>query len=480
MNNLVIKFLKEKGYNNVSTDYYNFVDLWETYWKNESDYITYTDDYKIQHRLYTLGMAKRVCEDWASIISSEQDEITTDNSINEEYVEKIVKELRLKTYLPQCVEIASWSGSCGAVIRLFNIKVVNGKLEKTDKTRQELIKVSAKNIVPLTIENGVIKEVAIVSDSIVKGKKAIYIELHQIVKDGYKISNIYLDAETGKQVTKDGILEEFETKSFIPLFYILTPPKFNSIDNNNGLGMSVYADALPQIEASDITYNNFVMDFYLGGKKVFYNKKIVGTRTIKTMKEDGTYDFKEVPIYPDDVTKQQWKVIGDGMENVNDEPLYKEYNPELRTEEDKNGVQFALDTLSFKCGFGTKYYQFNGSTVVTATQYMGDRQDLVQNAKKFRDNLNEFICGIIRASLLIGRMLLGENVTENCNIEVANVDGFLTDTESLKNEYRQEIAMGIRKRWEYRVKFFGEDEATAKSQLADNLDDFDLNEDEEE
>ena len=244
--------------------------------------------------------------------------------------------------------------------------------------------------------------------------------------------------------------------------------------------MSVYADALPQIEASDITYNNFVMDFYLGGKKVFYNKKIVGTRTIKTQKEDGTYDIKEVPIYPDDVTKQQWKVIGDGMQNANDEPLYKEYNPELRTEEDKNGVQFALDTLSFKCGFGTKYYQFNGSTIVTATQYMGDRQDLVQNAKKFRDNLNEFICGIIRASLLIGRMLLGENVTENCNIEVANVDGFLTDTESLKNEYRQEIAMGIRKRWEYRVKFFGEDEATAKSQLADDLDDFDLNEDEEE
>ena len=478
MNNLVIKFLKEKGYNNVSTDYYNFVDLWETYWKNESDYITYTDDYKIQHRLYTLGMAKRVCEDWASIISSEQDEITTDNSINKEYVEKIVKELRLKTYLPQCVEIASWSGSCGAVIRLFNIKVVNGKLEKTDKTRQELIKVSAKNIVPLTIENGVIKEVAIVSDSIVEGKKAIYIELHQIVKDGYKISNVYLDAETGKQVVKDGILEEFETKSFIPLFYILTPPKFNSIDNNNGLGMSVYADALPQIEASDITYNNFVMDFYLGGKKVFYNKKIVGTRTIKTKKEDGTYDTKEVPIYPDDVTKQQWKVIGDGMQNVNDEPLYKEYNPELRTEEDKNGVQFALDTLSFKCGFGTKYYQFNGSTIVTATQYMGDRQDLVQNAKKFRDNLNEFICGIIRASLLIGRMLLGENVTENCNIEVANVDGFLTDTESLKNEYRQEIAMGIRKRWEYRVKFFGEDEATAKSQLADDLDNFNIDEEE--
>ena len=479
MNNLVIKYLQNRGYTNVSSNYYNYVNMWENYWKNDVDYMTYIDDYKNTHRLYTLGMAKRVCEDWASVISSEQDEIVTDKEQNKEYVEKIVKELKLKQALAESTEIASWSGTCGAIIRLFNIVVKNGVLQKTDKTRQELIKVSAKNIIPLTIENGVIKEIAFVSDSIVKGKKAIYIELHQIVKDGYKISNIYLDAQNGKEIAKDGVLNEFETKSFIPLFNLLMPPKLNSIEDNMGLGMSIFADALPQLEATDITYNNFVMDFYLGGKKVFYNKKIVGTKAIKTPKEDGTYDIKEVPVYPDDVTKQQWKVVGDGMENINDNPLFHEYNPELRVTEDKEGIQFALDTLSFKCGFGTKYYQFNGSTVVTATQYMGDRQDLVQNAKKFRDNLNEFTKGIVKASLLIGRMLLGEKVTEECNIEIANVDGFLTDTESLKNEYRQEIAMGIRKRWEYRVKFLGEDEETAKAMLNDELDDIELENEEE-
>ena len=478
MNNNVLRYLQLKGYPNVSKDYYSFVEQWESYWNNDVDYMTYKDEYNSEHRLYTLGMAKRVCEDWASVISSEQDEIITDKDQNKEYVEKIVKELKLKKALPECTEIASWSGTCGAIIRLFNIKVVNGKLEKTDKTRQELIKVNAKNIIPLTIENGDIKEVAFVSNSNIKGKKVDYIELHQLTDEGYKISNIYLD-EDGKEVFKDGILTEYETKSNIPLFSILEPPKVNSIENNNGLGMSVYADALPQIEATDITYNNFVMDFYLGGKKVFYNKKIVGTRQVKTKKEDGTYDVREVPVYPDDVTKQQWKVVGDGMENINDNPLIHEYNPELRVSEDKDGIQFALDTLSFKTGFGTKYYQFNGSTVVTATQYMGDRQDLVQNAKKYRDNLNEFTKNIVRASLLIGRMLLGEKVTEECNVQIANVDGFLTDTETLKNEYRQEISMGIRQRYEYRMKFFGEDEKTAKEMLNNDLDDVDLGGEEE-
>ncbi|MBR4672071.1 MAG: hypothetical protein IKO78_02580 [Bacilli bacterium] len=478
MNNNVLKYLKEKGYSNVSKDYYSFVELWESYWKNDVDYMTYKDEYNCSHRLYTLGMAKRVCEDWASVISSEQDEIITDKDQNKKYVEKIVKELKLKQALKESTEIASWSGTCGAIIRLFNIKVVNGKLEKTDKTRQELIKVNAKNIIPLTIENGDIKEVAFVSSSVIDNKKVSYIELHQLTDEGYKISNIYLD-EDGKEVFKEGVLTEYETKSNIPLFSILEPPKVNSIENNNGLGMSVYADALPQIEATDITYNNFVMDFYLGGKKVFYNKKIVGTKQVKTKKEDGTYDVREVPVYPDDVTKQQWKVVGDGMENINDNPLIHEYNPELRVSEDKDGIQFALDILSFKTGFGTKYYQFNGSTVVTATQYMGDRQDLVQNAKKYRDNLNEFSKNIVRASLLIGRMLLGEKVTEDCNVKIANVDGFLTDTESLKEQYRQEIAMGIRQRWEYRMKFFGEDEKTAKEIINDDLDNVDLGGEEE-
>ena len=43
----------------------------------------------------------------------------------------------------------------------------------------------------------------------------------------------------------------------------------------------------------------------------------------------------------------------------------------------------------------------------------------------------------------------------------------MVDTETAKQEFRQDIAQGIRKEWEYRVKFFGEDEETAKKMVAD-------------
>ena len=43
----------------------------------------------------------------------------------------------------------------------------------------------------------------------------------------------------------------------------------------------------------------------------------------------------------------------------------------------------------------------------------------------------------------------------------------MVDTETAKQEFRQDIAQGIRQPWEYRVKFLGEDEEKAKAMVAD-------------
>jgi len=69
--------------------------------------------------------------------------------------------------------------------------------------------------------------------------------------------------------------------------------------------------------------------------------------------------------------------------------------------------------------------------------------------------------------LLLGRILFKENVTEDCIVKITDKDGFMVDTETAKQEFRQDIAQGIRQAWEYRVKFLGEDEATAKAMVKD-------------
>lgn len=489
MNDIILKYLSKKGYRTVSTDYYTFIEMWENWWKNNVDFHKYHDSTGKERKMFSLGMAKRVSEDWASILFTERDEIATQantsqqTKVNNDYLNKQLKKLKVYKDLPTAIEKAMAMGTAGATMRVKNAKVdKNGKVSATNRTKLDIIYLDATQIVPLKVEHGKIIDVAFVSESIEDGKKIYYVELHQLQydeelkKDIYVISNNYIN-EQGEEVTKKDIVKQYTFKSDVPLFSILKPAVANPLDteyhNANGLGFSIYGTAIDQLMVCDITYNNFAMDFYLGGKKVFYNKKITRTKTRQIKDTDGNIKEEEYEVYPDDVMKQQWTTYGDDqISNIKDNPVVTEYNPDLRVTEDKEGIQFALNMLSFKAGLGTKYYEFNGTSVVTATQYVGDRQDLVSNANKHRKRVDEFVSGIGKAILLLGRILFKENVTEDCLVTITDKDGFMVDTETAKNEFRKDIAQGIRKPWEYRVKFLGEDEKTAKARIADdNIDD---------
>lgn len=489
MNDIILKYLSKKGYRTVSTDYYTFIEMWENWWKNNVDFHKYHDSTGKERKMFSLGMAKRVSEDWASILFTERDEIATQantsqqTKVNNDYLNKQLKKLKVYKDLPTAIEKAMAMGTAGATMRVKNAKVdKNGKVSATNRTKLDIIYLDATQIVPLKVEHGKIIDVAFVSESIEDGKKIYYVELHQLQydeelkKDIYVISNNYIN-EQGEEVAKKDIVKQYTFKSDVPLFSILKPAVANPLDteyhNVNGLGFSTYGTAIDQLMVCDITYNNFAMDFYLGGKKVFYNKKITRTKTKQIKDTDGNIKEEEYEVYPDDVMKQQWTVYGDNqISNIKENPVVTEYNPDLRVTEDKEGIQFALNMLSFKAGLGTKYYEFNGTSVVTATQYVGDRQDLVSNANKHRKRVDEFVSGIGKAILLLGRILFKENVTEDCLVTITDKDGFMVDTETAKNEFRKDIAQGIRKPWEYRVKFLGEDEETAKARIADdNIDD---------
>ena len=465
MNSKILEYLRKEGYNPYN-GFYPIIETWLNLWKGKTEFHKYKvvyDNKTYEREMYSLGMPKRIAEDWASICWSEKDTIKT-SSKNQKYLDNKLQEIKFNKQLVLAIEKSAYSGTCGAVLRVKNIKKFGDELTTDKFSKYDLILMKADQIIPLRVEHGKIIDCAFVSETRIESKKVYYIEIHELVKrkaeDGeeyetYRIKNVYIDDE-GKEVEKKGILKEYYTNSDIALFSILTPPIDNPYPEANGLGFSMYGNAIDQIYACDTAYHNFVMDYYLGGKKIFYNKKL-------TRRDD-----KGNIIYPDDVSKQQFQIIGDEMENVNADGLIHEYNPDLRIEDNKSGLQFFLDLLSFKCGLGTKYYQFDQSGgMVTATQVMMDRNDLVNNAKKYRENVDEFVTNICRGILLLGRILFKENVNEYDNIKVETQDGFLISTEDLKEQYIQEIAAGLRQPWEYRVKFFGETEEVAKAMIND-------------
>lgn len=465
-NNVVIKYLGTLGYN-PSTSYYGYIELWKEWYENYvPKFHEYHDQNGDKRELYKLGMAKRLCEDWSSILYTERDSIICKNKQNQEFIDKWLGKLEFNDKIPDNIETAFWSGTCGTIIRIKNAKIINKKIVADENTTLNLVSVNASQIVPLKIIDGVITDVAFVSKSVINGKNAFYIEIHELKKDGYHIQNKYID-EQGNEIENAGVIKEYETGSAIPLFNLLMPRVVNNIKENNGLGISIYANSIDQLQGVDIVYNNFMKDFYLGGKKVFYNKKLTKYYTqTYTDEETGEVAVKEIPIYPDDITKQQFQIVGDEVD-VNAETLVHEYNPNLRETENENGLNLALNILAFKSGLGKAYYKFEQGGVVTATQAILDNKDLVGNAKKHRSALNKYTVGIVRSILMIGRLFFNENVDENDTINLVDKDGFLNSEEDQKEQYMTEIAAGLRQPWEYRVKFFGEDEETAKNMVSD-------------
>ena len=465
MNDKIKSYLINAGYS-ICTSFYPIIDNCINWWKGKNDFHKYTvvyDDKTYSEEMYSLNMASRIASDWASICWSEKDEVETTDQ-NQNYLNDKLAELKFDKVLPSAIEKSAYSGTCAAILRVKNAKLLEDDNRIiTDKfTKYDLILMRANQIIPLRVEHGNIIDCAFVSDSMIGDKKVYYIEIHELVKrkdkdtgevyESYRIKNVYID-EGGKEVENEKILKEYYTNSDIPLFSILEPPMDNPYEEANGLGFPIYGNAIDQLKAVDIAYHNFVMDYYLGGKKIFYNKKLC--------REDGEGNV----IYPTQVAKQQFQIVGDTYENANENSLIKEYNPDLRITDNEDGLQFFLDLLSFECHLGTKYYQFDTNEGVTATEYKGEKQDLFKNAKKYRENVDAFIENICRGILLLGRLMFGENVNENDKIEVVNSDGFLVSTEDLKDQYMEEIAAGLRSKTSYLMKFYGMSEEEAKKEL---------------
>lgn len=98
---------------------------------------------------------------------------------------------------------------------------------------------------------------------------------------------------------------------------------------------------------------------------------------------------------------------------------------------------------------------FRDGQVKTATEVVSENSDLYRNLKKHELALEAALCGLVDA--IADLLHLG-----TVKAAISFDDSVISDTESDKMIFLQEIRDGVRQKWEYRMRFFGEDEATAK------------------
>lgn len=476
MNKQIIQWLNSEFGYTISCDFYDkYINIWLDWWRGYCNtfhrYYFNNGKKTFQRDLYSLKMGKKVCEDWAAVLLNSKTHIKISDEAANDFIQGeretggVFGSNSFWTKGNRLIERAFASGTGAVTIHVSGIKLTGEGEQLTVETSPEALLqlnyLSAEYIIPLTVDNGRITEAAFVSETSIKGKKYLLLELHRLDDNkNYVISNyrFSFDSEQLVQVDlPDDMIRTFNTGSPVPWFSVFMPNIENNVECANGLGISILHGSIDALKAVDLCFNNFCSDFYLGQKKVFMEKSLVET----------TDDGKK--IAPDDVHQQLFTMIDFPPENGGEDTkkFIMEFNPDLRVDGNTKGIQSALDYLSFKCGLGNKHYQFNGGTVVTATQYTGDQQDLIQNADKHYTSVEQFLLSLVRSIIHIGKHLIGADISENAEIEINFDRSVIIDDSAERLQDLQEVRDGLMTKWEYRMKWYGETEEKAKKMIAE-------------
>ncbi len=445
----ITQYLKAQGYGVIDDSYYAYIDLWQKWYKGKvaafHNYRQYNGKKKVNRTRKALGMAKTVAEDWANLLLNEKVEITMQESVHEKVWEVLdANDFRVRGN--QLVELA-FALSTGAFI------------EYKDGDQVMIDYIRAGMVYPLSWDNGVIKECAFASEKVEKKDKKVYLNIHRLNAQGYYVVENKMFIRNGNNLTltelPEGVLEEVPTNSDIPLFQIIKPNIVNNVDLDCPMGISVYANAIDQLEGCDLVYDSYCNEFRLGKKRVV----VPVTMARMIMEEDGSV----TPVFDDNDIEFYAMQMGENAENK-----LHEINMEIRAEAHDRGIDKVLALLSKKCGLGNDRYEFENGTVKTATEVVSEKSDLFQNLKKHEIVLESALVDMVRAVASLLGLKTDFEVTVNFD------DSIIEDSDAEKQRFLQEIRDGVRQKWEYRVKYFGETEEKAKAMVAQEPSDDEL------
>ena len=469
-------YLNESRGWQIDGSYYTNIIAWRDWWRGEYSPFHTVREINLQgsttqRRMYRLRMPKRAAEDWASLLLNEKTTLTVAHAPTARWLlgdggqtGGLLGQLDFWPRANELVELAFRSGTGAFVLSCEGLHIAQGKALPSPGARLALDYLPAECILPITVRHGRVVDVAFASEVTVGGKPHIYLQTHLLTPAGYRITNEYFTAsdEAGSSYRPaplpPGMAAAFATGSALPWFALLRPAGVKNRTGGPGLGQAVFAEAIDAAKMCDLAFDNYCRDLYLGGKKVFYTAEMLRPH----VGPDGAAHWDA----PDDIRQQLFVQTAKADPDAPDS--WHEYNPDLRCDANGKAVQDALDYFSFKCGLGTRRYRFEPSGVKTATEYTGDRQDMVQHANRHQIQIEAALLGIVRAMLWAGRTLLGADIDPDTEVTVNFDDSYITDSETRRAQMKDDVLAGFLPKYRYLMEWYGmaEEEARAAVQQA--------------
>lgn len=306
----------------------------------------------------------------------------------------------------------------GAYIRLDNATLLdNGSVTGGDI---RINYINAAGIVPLTVENDEIIECAFVGSDLVRGKNEQTLVVFQRGENGLYTAETFVFDDQNRAIDERHILIQLGD---VKPFAIMRTAEVNNLDDMEGYGLPKLYNAIPALKVVDLCWNILNGDLSKGDKLLLINELLATVKKDEDGKPQMTAEQKKLFI-----------LLGEKLPDQ--KSLIQEYNPEIRTGQIREAMELALSLLSMMFGYGTKKYTFENTQIQTATQYIGERQDEMQELNKQRQEATQYIEGIVEAIVWFSNTFQGTTWELDEEICIEFDDSYIEDKVSKLEQMR--------------------------------------------
>ncbi len=280
------------------------------------------------------------------------------------------------------------------------------------------------------------------------------VERHYFTNGNLTIENKCYHSQSQSDIGQNCSLEEVAEWAIIlpgPITYPgMTEMDFgyyqNPIENKvdgSSCGVSVYESAENLIRKADVQGARLDWEYDSGERAIHVDERALKNRGGKT--------------YLPRLKKRLYR--GLNLDD-NNKDLYKEYSPEMRDEAFRRGLEEYKREIEFNVGLA--YGDLSDAQEVdkTATEVLASKTRKYNRVTAIQGKLEECLNGFVNAlAFYNGSYMSGVEFTCEFN------DSILADEESERQQDRQDVSMGVMSLLEYRMKWYNEDEETAKSKI---------------
>lgn len=412
MEGFVKAFLQKRGYD-VNETAQTYIKACEDWYSNKeiSSFHCRNTVQGTAYKLQRLNFAKRCCSDDANLC--EVLEINAGPGEQNDAVNDILNAGEFQTQYRKQLEKTSADGTVACYIRLDNATLLdNGKATGGDI---RLNYVEADCFIPLTVVNDIVTEAGFSGTSLRGGKKQTTLVLFVLNESGLYEAETHVFDEKGNE------LQEYATTAIlgdVKPFAVMRNAEVNNLDGMEGYGLPKLWNAIPMLKALELCYNVLFGDLDKADKLLLVNEMLC------------KFDNDGNPITPCEQAKKVFVMLGQKLPGKDDQRLVQEYNPVIRVDDLTKTFELLLSLLSLMFGYGTKKYSFENGQITTATEYIGERQDQMQELNRQRQEATRYIQDICRAVMWFSNTFHGTAYNLDSDILVDFDDSYITDKEA--------------------------------------------------